>query len=152
MSYVEVPAERLAFFQARLGLTSEEIDSLAPYRDIFSGPRSVTRGGRFSGSNPRPSQIDGEQDPLAGARRRGWDLRVSALGEYLRSCTRAQGGLTMRRTVRSAVALTLIFLSLPLVGAAAELTVPPVAIDLSGHPFRGPADAPVTIVDFFDYL
>jgi hypothetical protein len=53
---------------------------------------------------------------------------------------------------RSAVAFTLIFLSLPFFAAAAELAEPPVSIDVSGHPFRGPADAPVTIVDFFDYL
>jgi len=37
-------------------------------------------------------------------------------------------------------------------GAAAEQAEPRVNIDLSGHPVRGPANAPVTVVVFSDYL
>jgi protein-disulfide isomerase len=29
---------------------------------------------------------------------------------------------------------------------------PRVSVDISGHPFKGPADAPVTLVVFSDYL
>lgn len=36
--------------------------------------------------------------------------------------------------------------------AAAEQAEPRVTIDISGHPFKGPANAPVTVVVFSDYL
>jgi len=35
---------------------------------------------------------------------------------------------------------------------AAEQAEPRVTIDISGHPFKGPANAPVTVVVFSDYL
>ncbi|MBI5446802.1 MAG: hypothetical protein HY900_37010 [Deltaproteobacteria bacterium] len=58
----------------------------------------------------------------------------------------------MKRTTRKAAGLGLILLSLAASGLAAERAVPRVSIDFSGHPFKGPADAPVTLVVFSDYL
>jgi protein-disulfide isomerase len=37
-------------------------------------------------------------------------------------------------------------------GAAAAEAEPRVAVDISGHPFKGPVNAPVTVVVFSDYL
>ena len=37
-------------------------------------------------------------------------------------------------------------------GEAAEQAGPRATIDISQHPFRGPANAPVTVVAFSDYL
>ncbi|NTU59846.1 MAG: hypothetical protein HGA98_02180 [Deltaproteobacteria bacterium] len=37
-------------------------------------------------------------------------------------------------------------------GGAAENAAPRVTLDLSGHPVKGPANAPVTVVVFSDYL
>jgi protein-disulfide isomerase len=37
-------------------------------------------------------------------------------------------------------------------GATAAEAEPRVAVDISGHPFKGPVNAPVTVVVFSDYL
>jgi hypothetical protein len=37
-------------------------------------------------------------------------------------------------------------------GEAAEQAGPRATIDISGHPFKGPANAPVTVVVFSDYF
>ena len=59
----------------------------------------------------------------------------------------------MRVTITLALLAILLITGLP--GAmctAAETAQPQVSIDISGHPFKGPADAPVTMVVFSDYL
>jgi protein-disulfide isomerase len=58
----------------------------------------------------------------------------------------------MNRTLIQALAATImIFLSAAL-GTASERAEPRVPIDISGHPYRGPVNAPVTVVVFSDYL
>jgi len=50
-------------------------------------------------------------------------------------------------------ALAILTLALfAVMGEAAEQAGPRANIDISGHPFKGPANAPVTIVVFSDYL
>jgi protein-disulfide isomerase len=59
----------------------------------------------------------------------------------------------MRKSViraLSAVILTVLFSVA--VSWAAEPAEPRVPVDISGHPFKGPADAPVVVVVFSDYL
>lgn len=52
--------------------------------------------------------------------------------------------------IRAALTIILIVLSAGLVSAAEQ--EPKVTIDIAGHPFTGPANAPVTVVVFSDYL
>ena len=46
----------------------------------------------------------------------------------------------------------MIIISCATLGTAAEQAAPRVAIDISSHPFRGPVNAPITVVVFSDYL
>ena len=58
----------------------------------------------------------------------------------------------MKRTLMQALATILITLLFAASGATAEQAEPRVTIDISGHPFKGPANAPITVVVFSDYL
>ena len=49
----------------------------------------------------------------------------------------------------AAVLITVLFAA---TGMAAGPAEPRVNIDISGHPFQGPVNAPVTVVVFSDYL
>jgi protein-disulfide isomerase len=58
----------------------------------------------------------------------------------------------MNKTLRQilvAIAITVLYAAS---ATAAEKAEPRVTIDLSGHPIKGPATAPVTVVVFSDYL
>ena len=58
----------------------------------------------------------------------------------------------MKRFFIQTLASTLFILLCTALGMAAEQAEPRATIDISGHPFTGPANAPVTIVVFSDYL
>lgn len=58
----------------------------------------------------------------------------------------------MKRNLIQTLAATLMMFLCAALGTAAEQTEPRVSIDISGHPYRGPANAPVTVVVFSDYL
>jgi len=59
----------------------------------------------------------------------------------------------MRPTITLALLAVLLIIGLPVqFCTAAETAEPRASIDISGHPFKGPADAPVTLVVFSDYL
>jgi len=59
----------------------------------------------------------------------------------------------MRVTITLALLAALLMVGLPgAICTAAQTAQPRVSIDISGHPFKGPADAPVTMVVFSDYL
>ena len=58
----------------------------------------------------------------------------------------------MKRTLILAVAVILTIMPFAALGTAAEQAEPRVPIDISGHPFKGPATAPITVVVFSDYL
>lgn len=58
----------------------------------------------------------------------------------------------MKKTLIQAMASILLLISFSAFGMAAEQPQPRAAIDISGHPFKGPASAPVTVVVFSDYL
>ena len=58
----------------------------------------------------------------------------------------------MKRSFIQALAAFLITLSFAALCIAAEQVEPRVAIDISNHPFKGPVNAPVTVVVFSDYL
>jgi hypothetical protein len=53
--------------------------------------------------------------------------------------------------IQAVAAMLAIVLHAPL-GAAAAQVEPGATIDISGHPFKGPANAPITVVVFSDYL
>jgi len=58
----------------------------------------------------------------------------------------------MKRTLIQSLAILLITVLFAAVGRAAEPAEARVSIDIAGHPFRGPVNAPVTVVVFSDYL
>jgi protein-disulfide isomerase len=58
----------------------------------------------------------------------------------------------MKKTLVRTLAAILISISFAGLSAAAEQGEPRATIDISGHPFKGPANAPVTLVVFSDYL
>jgi hypothetical protein len=58
----------------------------------------------------------------------------------------------MKRILMLMLAATATLFLAALSCGAAEQPNPRVLIDISGHPFKGPADAPVTMVVFSDYL
>ena len=58
----------------------------------------------------------------------------------------------MKKTLIRTLAGTLMIISLAGLSMAAEQAEPRVAIDISGHPFKGPTNAPVTLMVFSDYL
>ena len=58
----------------------------------------------------------------------------------------------MKRTLIQTLAATLIIILGAALGMAAEQEEPRVTIDISGHPSKGPENAPVTVVVFSDYL
>ena len=58
----------------------------------------------------------------------------------------------MKRILMQALAAILTTLLFAAPGAAAGQAEPRVSIDISGHPFKGPANAPITVVVFSDYL
>ena len=58
----------------------------------------------------------------------------------------------MKKNVIQKLAAILIVILFAALGAAAEQAEPRATIDISGHPFKGPANAPVTVVVFFDYF
>lgn len=58
----------------------------------------------------------------------------------------------MKRTLIQTLSATLIILLCAALGMAVEQPEPRATIDISGHPFTGPENAPVTVVVFSDYL
>ncbi|GFE57984.1 hypothetical protein [Geobacter sp. AOG1] len=58
----------------------------------------------------------------------------------------------MKKPLILALTVFLMTMLCATLGTAAEQVVPRVSIDISGHPFKGPANAPVTVVVFSDYL
>jgi len=58
----------------------------------------------------------------------------------------------MKRNLLHSLAALLITVLFTAVGMAAETVEPRVTIDIAGHPFKGPVNAPVTVVVFSDYL
>jgi len=58
----------------------------------------------------------------------------------------------MKRTLIQSLASMLMVILFSGLVAAVEQAEPRVTIDISGHPFKGPANAPVTVVVFSDYL
>ena len=58
----------------------------------------------------------------------------------------------MKRFFVQTLATALFIALCAALGMAAEQAEARVAIDISGHPFTGPANAPVTVVVFSDYL
>ena len=58
----------------------------------------------------------------------------------------------MKKNLITSLAAILITFLLAATGMAAEPAGPRVNIDISGHPFQGPVNAPVTVVVFSDYL
>lgn len=68
------------------------------------------------------------------------------------SDNRTGGAFAMKRRVIQSLAGLLITVVFAALGFAAEQAQPRVAVDISGHPYRGPVNAPVTVVVFSDYL
>jgi len=58
----------------------------------------------------------------------------------------------MKKILVQALMATLVVVLFSSAGSAVELAGPQVQIDISNHPFKGPAAAPVTVVVFSDYL
>jgi hypothetical protein len=58
----------------------------------------------------------------------------------------------LKKTLIQTLAAILITISFAALSTAAEQVEPRVTIDISGHPFKGPANAPITLVVFSDYL
>ena len=58
----------------------------------------------------------------------------------------------MKRILSRALAAAMMIMVYAAVGMAAEQAEPRVTLDIAGHPYAGPADAPVTVVVFSDYL
>jgi protein-disulfide isomerase len=58
----------------------------------------------------------------------------------------------MTRALIRAVAATMMIMACAAMGMAAEQADPRVTLDIAGHPYAGPANAPVTVVVFSDYL
>jgi len=58
----------------------------------------------------------------------------------------------LKKTLIRTVAAILMSISFAALSVAAEQAEPRVTLDISGHPFKGPANAPVTLVVFSDYL
>jgi protein-disulfide isomerase len=59
----------------------------------------------------------------------------------------------MRTSITLALLAALLIIGMPgQFCTAAQTAEPRASIDISGHPFKGPADAPVTLVVFSDYL
>ncbi|HEY5973769.1 MAG TPA: hypothetical protein VIU41_03425 [Geobacteraceae bacterium] len=58
----------------------------------------------------------------------------------------------MKRTLIRALTAILMIMLCATLSTASEQEEPRVTLDISGHPFKGPADAPVTVVVFSDYL
>jgi hypothetical protein len=59
----------------------------------------------------------------------------------------------MRTTITLALLVTILLIGLPVpFCTAAETAEPRVSVDISGHPYKGPLNAPVTVVVFSDYL
>jgi protein-disulfide isomerase len=64
----------------------------------------------------------------------------------------AKGVHAMRKNLIRTLATVLISVLFAALAMAAEQAEPRVTIDISGHPIRGPVNAPVTVVVFSDYL
>jgi hypothetical protein len=59
----------------------------------------------------------------------------------------------MRTSITLALLAALLIIGMPgQFCTAAQTAEPRASIDISGHPFKGPADTPVTLVVFSDYL
>lgn len=58
----------------------------------------------------------------------------------------------MNSTLGKLGAFALVLLALSATGQAAEPSPQRVSLDISGHPYKGPSNAPVTLVVFSDYL
>ena len=58
----------------------------------------------------------------------------------------------MKKNLIQTLAAILITVLCAALGTAAEQAEPRVTIGISDHPFKGPANAPVTVVVFSDYL
>lgn len=58
----------------------------------------------------------------------------------------------MKRILFHVFLATLVVVFSSAAGGAVQLSEPRVQVDISRHPFKGPAEAPVTVVVFSDYL
>lgn len=58
----------------------------------------------------------------------------------------------MKKVLSLLSAVFIVMLTLGSLAAAADQAGPRATLDLSGHPFKGPANAPVTVVVFSDYF
>ena len=58
----------------------------------------------------------------------------------------------MKKNVIQTLAAILFVVLFAALGKTAEQAEPRATIDISGHPYKGPANAPVTVVVFFDYF